>query len=265
LEIGELGIKERIDETGTTDGLTEVAGARSQFCVGAEKMEGLAEVGCVRRRKGGWGTGDGGENLGLGEAKMDAMGGAEAIEFGDVERKVDVAKARAGIIDVGKVGGGREGVGTSSGAGGKGEVELSEHLVEDKTCKEGTEWAALREAFGLEEERPGGGFGTVPACVGRVVEHIKKGKETGEGWVAEEYGATGFPRDGVEHIDNVKEEEGVGGGLASSLEVSNVSFDSSAGEVDNSVEAAGNTDTKLALGEQIRGKICRGVFEESRG
>jgi hypothetical protein len=53
--------------------------------------------------------------------------------------------------------------------------------------------------------------------------------------------------------------------LAGSLEVGNVSFDSSAGEVDNCVKATGDTDTQLALGEQIRGKICRGVFEESRG
>jgi alpha-L-arabinofuranosidase len=85
---------------------------------------------------------------------MDAMGSAEAIEFGDVEWKVDVTEASAGIIDVRKVGGGREGVGSGSGAGGKGEVELAEHLVEYKAGEKGTEWATLRETFVLEEERP---------------------------------------------------------------------------------------------------------------
>jgi hypothetical protein len=46
-EVGELGVKERVDETGTADGLTEVAGAGGQFCVRTEKLEGLAEVGGV--------------------------------------------------------------------------------------------------------------------------------------------------------------------------------------------------------------------------
>ena len=42
----------------------------------------------------GWGgTSDGGEELGLGEAEVDAVGVTEAVKFSDVEREVDVVRA----------------------------------------------------------------------------------------------------------------------------------------------------------------------------
>jgi hypothetical protein len=41
--------------------------------------------GDVVGREGGQGAGDRGEELGLGEAEADAMGVAEAVEFGDVK------------------------------------------------------------------------------------------------------------------------------------------------------------------------------------
>jgi hypothetical protein len=37
-------------------------------------------------REGGGGASDGGEELGLGEAEVDAVGVAEAVKFGDVKR-----------------------------------------------------------------------------------------------------------------------------------------------------------------------------------
>jgi hypothetical protein len=58
-----------------------------------------------------------------------------------------------------------------------------------------------------------------PAGVGGVVEHVKEGDEAAEGGVAAKDGAAGFSGDGVEHVDDVKEEEGICGGLASGLTV----------------------------------------------
>jgi hypothetical protein len=163
------------------------------------------------------GTGDGGEELGLGEAEVDAMGVAEAVEFSDVEREVDVAEGGAGVIDVGQVGGGREGVGVGGGTGSEGVVEIGEDFVEDKAGKEGAEGAALGESFLLEKGGPGGGFGMEPAGVGGVVEHVEEGDKAAEGGVVAKDGAAGFSGDGVEHVDDVKEEEGMCWGLASGL------------------------------------------------
>jgi hypothetical protein len=42
-------------------------------------------------------------------------------------------------------------------------------------------------------------------------------------------------------------------------------FHSGAGEVDDGVEANGDADTKLALGEEVGGKVGGRVFEDSRG
>jgi hypothetical protein len=95
--------------------------------------------------EGGGGTGDGGEELGLGEAEADAMGVAEVVEFGDVEREVDVAEGGASVVDVGQVGGGREGVGAGDGMGSEGTVEIREDFVEDEAGKQGAEGAALGE------------------------------------------------------------------------------------------------------------------------
>jgi hypothetical protein len=75
-------------------------------------------------REGWGGTSDGGEELGLGEAEADAMGVAEAVKFSDVEREVNVAEGGAGVANVGKVGGGREGVRAGGGTRGKGVVEF---------------------------------------------------------------------------------------------------------------------------------------------
>jgi hypothetical protein len=44
------------------------------------------EEGGIVGREGGGGAGDGGEELGLGEAEADAMGVAEAVKYGDVKR-----------------------------------------------------------------------------------------------------------------------------------------------------------------------------------
>lgn len=71
--------------------------------------------------------------------------------------------------------------------------------------------------------------------------------------------------DRVEHIDNVKKEEGVGGGAAVGLQVGNVRFNSSAGKVDNGIKATRDTDTKLALWEEVGGEVGGGVLEYSRG
>jgi hypothetical protein len=145
------------------------------------------------------------------------VGAAEAVELSDIEREVDVAEGSAGVVNVGQVGGGREGVGAGGGTRGKGAVEFGEDFVEDEAGKEGAEGAALGEAFLLEKGGPGGGFGTVPAGVGGVVEHVEEGDEAAEGGVAAKDGAAGFTGDGAEHVDDVKEEEGVGWGLTSSL------------------------------------------------
>jgi hypothetical protein len=101
----------------------------------------------------------------------------EAVKFSDVEREVDVAEGGTGDVDVGQVGGGREGVGAGSGTGSKGAVEIGEAFVEDEAGKEGAEEAALGEPFLLEKGGPGGGFGMQPAGVGGVVEHIKEGDD----------------------------------------------------------------------------------------
>jgi hypothetical protein len=66
-------------------------------------------------REGGGGTSDGGEELGLGEAEADAMGIAKAVKFGAVEREVDAAEGATGVIYVGQVSGGREGVRAGGG------------------------------------------------------------------------------------------------------------------------------------------------------
>jgi hypothetical protein len=80
----------------------------------------------------GWGgTSDGGEELGLGEAEADAVGAAKAVKLSDVEREVDVAEGGAGVINVGQVSGGREGVGVGGGTRGKGAAEFGEDFVED--------------------------------------------------------------------------------------------------------------------------------------
>jgi hypothetical protein len=42
-------------------------------------------------------------------------------------------------------------------------------------------------------------------------------------------------------------------------------FNSGAGEVDDGVKATGEADTKLALGEEVGGKVRGGVFENGRG
>jgi hypothetical protein len=169
-------------------------------------------------RECGGGTGDGGEELGLGEAEADAiMEVAEAVEFGDVEREVDVAEGGAGVVDVGQVGGGREGVGAGGDTGSKGAVEIGEDFVEEEEGKEGAEGASLREPFLLEKGGPSGSFKMEPAGVGGVIEHVEEGDEAAEGGVAAKDGATGFLGDGVEHVDDVKEEEGMCGGLASGL------------------------------------------------
>jgi hypothetical protein len=89
--------------------------------------------------------------------------------------------------------------------------------VEDKAGKEGAEGAALGEAFLLKKGGPGGSFGTEPAGVGGVIEHVEEGDEVAEGGVAAKDRAAGFLGDRVEHIDDVKEEEGVCWGLASGL------------------------------------------------
>jgi hypothetical protein len=111
------------------------------------------EEGGVVGREGGGGTSDGGEELGLGEAEAeaDAMGVAEAVEFGDVEREVNVAEGGAGVINVGQVGGGREGVRAGGGTGSEGVVEIGEDFVEDEAGKEGAEGAAWGEPFLLEK------------------------------------------------------------------------------------------------------------------
>jgi hypothetical protein len=57
----------------------------------------------------------------------------------------------------------------------------------------------------------------------------------------------------------------MGGGLAVGLKVGNVGFNSGTGEVDNGVEATGNANAKLALGEHVGRKISRGFFEDRGG
>jgi hypothetical protein len=92
--------------------------------------------------------------------------------------------------------------------------------MEDEAGKEGAEGAAFREPldFLLEKKGPSGCFGTEPAGVGGVVEHVKEGDEAAEGGLAAKDGEAGFSGDGVEHVDDVKEEEGMcGGGLARGL------------------------------------------------
>jgi hypothetical protein len=42
-------------------------------------------------------------------------------------------------------------------------------------------------------------------------------------------------------------------------------FHSGTGEVDDGVEASEDADTKLALGEEVGGKVGGGVFEDGRG
>jgi hypothetical protein len=63
--------------------------------------------------------------------------------------------------------------------------------------------------------------------------------------------AGGFTGDGIEHVDDVQEKEGVGGGLAVGLKVGNMGFDSGMGEVDDGIKAIGDADAKLALGEHV--------------
>jgi hypothetical protein len=49
----------------------------------------------------------------------------------------------AGVINVGQVCGGREGVGAGGSTGSKGVVEIGEDFMEDEAGKEGAEGAAL--------------------------------------------------------------------------------------------------------------------------
>ena len=131
-----------------------------------------------------------------------------------------------------------------SGAGGQGEVQGSEDLVKDEAGEKRTERAALGEAFMLKEGGPGGVGGAVPAGVRGVVKHVKEGEEAGEGGVAAEDRAAGLTGDGVEHVDDIQEEESVGGGAAGGLEVGDVGFDGSSGEVDDGVEAMRVTSSR---------------------
>jgi hypothetical protein len=78
-------------------------------------------------------------------------------------------------------------------------------------------------------------------------------------------GAAGFSGEEIAHVDDVKKENGMGGGVASGLEVGDVGFNSGTGEVDDGVKATGDADTKLALGEEVGGKVGGGVFEDGRG
>jgi hypothetical protein len=148
---------------------------------------------------------------------VDAVRAADAFKFSDVEGEVLVTEASTSVVDVGEACGGGEWVVAGGGARGEGKVEFSEDLIEDEAGKEGTEGAALGEAFLLEKGGPGGGFGTEPAGVGGVIEHVEEGGEAAECGVAAKDGAAGFTGDGVEHVDDVKEEEGMGRGLTSSL------------------------------------------------
>jgi hypothetical protein len=73
-------------------------------------------------------------------------------------------------------------------------------------------------------------------------------------------GTTGFAGDGVEHVDDVEEEKGMGWRVASGLEVSNVGLNSGAGEVNDRVKATRDADPKLALGKEVGGKVGGGMF-----
>jgi hypothetical protein len=67
------------------DGLAKGAGTGGKLSRWAEDGEGLLEGEVVGGGQGRRGAGDGGEEFGFGEAKADAMGGAEFVKFPDVE------------------------------------------------------------------------------------------------------------------------------------------------------------------------------------
>jgi hypothetical protein len=85
LESGEGGGKEGSSEGMAANGLAKRAGTRGEFRGRAKNLEGLVEEGGMGGGEGGGGASDGGEEFGLGEAKLDAMGSTEAFKLGDVE------------------------------------------------------------------------------------------------------------------------------------------------------------------------------------
>jgi hypothetical protein len=118
----------------------------------------------------------------------------------------------------------------------------------------------LGETFILEKGRPRTVFGTVPTDVGTVVKHVKKWEEAAEGRMAVKNKAAGFAGDGIEHVDNVKEEEGVGGGLIGGLEGGNMGFNGGTGEMNDGINTTRDTNTELALGQEVGGKVGRSMF-----
>jgi hypothetical protein len=189
LEVGEVGVDERVGEGCAANGLAKRAGASGEFGGGAEDGESLVEEKGIGGGEGGGGTSNGGKELGLGEAQVDAVRAADAFKFVDVKGEVLVAEASTGVVNVGKAGGGGERVMAGGGAGGEGEIEFGQDFVEDKASKEGAEGTSLGKTFGLEEVGPAGVGGAVPAGVGGIVEEVKEGEEAGESGMAAQDGA----------------------------------------------------------------------------
>ena len=136
--------------------------------------------------------------------------------------------------------------------------------MEDKGSKDGAKRAALGETFGLEEESPCTIGFAVPIFIGSGIDKVKEREEAAEVRVGGKGSTCRFTGDGIEHVDNIKEEEGMGGGLAEGFQFGDVAIKKDLGEVDNGVKATMNANAKLTLRGEVGSKIMGEVGHDNR-
>ena len=143
------------------------------------------------------------------------------MESSDKPRQVNVGEADAGIIDnrhchgfaalivvIGRVVGPLAALCTLA----KFCVDWGGGLEEDEGSKEAAEGTSLGEAFLLLEGGEGVLWCAVPDGVVMVVEVIKEGDQAFEIVATEQFIARCVSGDGVEHVFDIKKEEGASGG-----------------------------------------------------
>lgn len=241
------------NEGGAANRKAEEANTISKLRVGgtvvAEVVEGRLEVVAISSGEGGerGGAGDGSEDLGFGHVEADAVGVAEFLKTEEEPKEVDVLKHRVGIVEVAG-GGGREG---NVGGGVAGElallellIERDEHTAKDESSETAAERATLGETFVLGEKVPVAVSCLVPAAVGVLVEEVEVGEKDVQFREFSEFMAARVARNGVEHVDDVKEKEG-GVGIRVVFEQT---LDLGKGGVNDKVQAATDANSKLTGG-----------------
>jgi hypothetical protein len=242
--------------------VAEEAGTSGDFSGGVPRVlidvadSGLEAVAVPRREIWKWrGAGSRGKEMSFGKGKFDAK---------------RFAKFGKGVEEVGDVSIGECGRGVVNDGGGVGlraeciivrrlvveaaefgtfkefRVDLFEEDGESEGGEEGTKGVALGKTFGLNDGVPGVGRGTDPRSVGVGVKDIEKADDGRKGGIGSKDVMTGVTRDFIEHVDEVKEEDGAGGGSV----MREVAVDKGLCRVNDEVGAAGNGNTELTIGKE---------------